>query len=97
MADTTNPISGPYAVSTPLPTSLGKYNRTVLVNAPFMATGSAAGNAAFFLSGSADAVLTLTNGGTLTVPGVSNQTPTVVFEFGIKEVVSGSIYLLYNK
>lgn len=97
MADTTNPISGPYIVSTPLPTSLGKFNRTVLAVAPFIATGSNAGSSGFFLSGSANATVTLTNGGSLTIPGVSNQNPAAVFELGVTEVTAGSIYLLYNK
>ena len=42
MAQTTNPISGPYSapVKTYHQDNIGKFNRSVLVTGPFTATGS---------------------------------------------------------
>ena len=97
MAQTTNPISGPYSapVASYFQGNSAKFNRTALVTGPFLATGSYANSSGFYISGSA-ATVTLTGGGSMTVPGTAASTPAAVYELGVYSVDAGSVYLLYK-
>lgn len=97
MAQTTNPISGPYSapVKTYHQDNIGKFNRSVLVTGPFTATGSYLNPSGLYLSGSAVTV-TLTGGGSLNIPAPANQNPSMVFEISVYSVDSGTAYLLYK-
>jgi hypothetical protein len=81
----------PYHSSNP-----GKYNRTVLASATFIATGSNANCVAFYQSGSSPATVTLLNGGTFNVPGISASGSAAIYEMGVYSVTAGSVYLLYR-
>jgi hypothetical protein len=93
-----NPISGYYGASAqPYHSSNpGKYNRTVLATATFIATGSYAGCVAFYQSGSSAATVTLLNGGTVNVPAIGASAPAAIYEMGVYSVTAGSVYLLYR-
>lgn len=89
-----NPISGPY-LYTPVPyhaSGPGQFNRVVLAAATFYATGSNAYPAAFYVSGSGDATVTLINGGSITVNGSDRD----VFEMSVATVTAGTVFLLYS-
>jgi hypothetical protein len=98
MSTIANPISGYYGASSqPYHSSNpGKYNRTVLASATFIATGSNAGCVAFYQSGSAAATVTLLNGGTLNVPAIGANAQAAIYEMGVYSVTAGSVYLLYR-
>lgn len=97
MAQTTNPISGPYSapVKTYHQDNVGKFNRSVLVTGPFIATGSYLNPSGLYLSGSA-ATVTLTAGGSITIPATAAGTPSAIYEFSVYSVDAGSVYLLYK-
>jgi hypothetical protein len=97
MAQTTNPISGPYSApaTSYFQSNVGKYNRSVLVTGPFTATGSYLNPSGLYLSGSAVNV-TLTGGGTMSFPAPQNQHPSIIHEVSIYSVDSGTAYLLYK-
>jgi len=85
--------------STPVPyhsINTAKYNKSVLVSANFIATGSFANPAAFAISGSALATVTLINGGTFTAPAPAAASPMTIYEMGVYSVTAGSVYLLYR-
>ena len=97
MAQTTNPISGPYSapVKTYHQDNIGKFNRSVLVTGPFIATGSYLNPSGLYLSGSAVTV-TLTGGGQMVFPTPQNQHPSIIHEISVYSVDAGSAYLLYK-
>lgn len=97
MADTTNPISGPYSAprSTYYQNNMAKYNRSVLVTGPFTATGSYLNPSGLYMSGSA-AIVTLTAGGQMAFPAPQNQHPSMIHEISVYSVDSGTVYLLYK-
>lgn len=92
-----NPISGPYSapVASYHQATVSKYNRTILVTAPFIATGSYANPSALYLSGSTVSV-TLTGGGQITLPMAQNQHPSMIHDISVYSVDAGSVYLLYR-
>lgn len=92
-----NPISGPY---TGIPasiyhTSTAVYNRAVVAASPFIATGSNANSAGFYVSGSG-ATVTLLNGGSIFVPAAAAANPAAVYEMSVAAVTSGTVILLYK-
>ena len=93
-----NPISGPYnaPVASYHQNNVAKYNRTVLVTGPFIATGSYANPSGLYLSGSSAVTVTLTAGGSLTFPHAQNQHPSIIHEISVYKVDSGTAYLLYR-
>ena len=97
MANNTSINPGPYSyTSSPYHQSnIGKFNRSVLVTAPFIATGSYLNPSGLYISGSAVTV-TLTGGGSLNIPAPANQNPSMVFEVSVYSVDSGTAYLLYK-
>lgn len=87
-----NPVPGPYIVSSSrYHVDSGEFNRVVTAAATFIATGSNANPAAFLVSGSAGATVTLTNGGTISVPA-SN----IPYPLGVYSVTAGTVFLLYK-
>ena len=68
--------------------SLGTYNRSVAVTAPYTATGS---SAAFLPTGSTNCIVNLIGGGQLTIAAST----TIPVECAVASIVSGSGYLLY--
>lgn len=92
-----NSIPGPYsAPATTYHQNIAKFNRVELVTAPFIATGSYANSIGFYQSGAAAATVTLTGGGSFTVPAINANAPAAVHEVGVYSVTAGSIYLLYR-
>lgn len=92
-----NPISGPYnAPASKYHSNPASYNRSVLATAPFLATGSYANPSGFYASGSAAAVVTLVNGGSLAVPAIAASAPAAVYEVSVYSVDSGTVILLYR-
>jgi hypothetical protein len=98
MSTIANPIPGYYGAPTQPyhSSSPGKYNRTILASATFIATGSNAGCVAFYQSGSSAASVTLLNGGTFTVPAIGPSASAAIYEMGVYSVTAGSVYLLYR-
>ena len=92
-----NPSPGPYPY-TPTPYHLGNpstYNKVIKATAPFTATGSYAVPAAFYVSGSIGAQVTLVNGGQFqATPAAAN--PSMIYEMGVLTVDVGTVYLLYR-
>lgn len=87
-----NPIPGPYVLSSSVyHTEPGEFNRVVTAAATFIATGSNANPAAFLVSGSSSATVTLINGGTISVPA-SN----IPYPLGVYSVTAGTVFLLYK-
>ena len=98
MAETTNPISGPYSgvpVKSYSENNVAKFNRAVTATGPFLATGSYANSSGFYVSGSS-ATVTLTNGGSISVPAPAAANPADIYEFGVYSVISGTVILLYK-
>ena len=97
MANTTNPISGPYIApaTSYFQNNVGKFNRSVLVTGPFTATGSYLNPTGLYLSGSA-VIVTLNGGGTMSFPAPQNQHPSMIHEVSVYSVDSGTCYLLYK-
>jgi hypothetical protein len=92
-----NPITGPYTYTQQIyHQESAKYNRTVLANATFFATGAYANPSAFYVSGSTGATVTLTDGGTIAIPAAAAATPAQVFEMSVYSVTAGTVYLLYR-
>ena len=92
-----NPISGYYgAPAKTYHQNIAKFNRSVLVTAPFIATGSYENSIGFYQSGSAAATVTLTGGGSFTVPAIGTTAPAAIYEVGVYSVTAGSVYLLYR-
>ena len=92
-----NPITGPY---TGVPASIyhinpAKFNRAVVAASPFIATGSNANSAGFYVSGSS-ATVTLANGGSIFVPATAAANPAAVYEMSVAAVTSGTVILLYR-
>ena len=90
-------ISGPYSYPSSAyhQSNIGKFNRSVLVTAPFIATGSYLNPSGLYLSGSAVTV-TLTGGGSMVFPTPQNQHPSIIHEVSVYSVDSGTVYLLYK-
>jgi hypothetical protein len=92
-----NPIPGYYgAPATTYHQNIAKFNRSELVTGPFIATGSYANSIGFYQSGSAVATVTLTGGGSFTVPAIAANAPAAIYEMGVYSVTAGSVYLLYR-
>lgn len=97
MAQTTNPISGPYdAPARTYHSGPAKYQRVVTVTnsmLPFTATGSFAGPIALSTNDNSNAVTIMLadnyngSGGSVTLPDLSNN---VIYEFGAY-YISGSL------
>ena len=92
-----NPIPGPYTgvPAKPYHINTGKYNRVVSAAASFIATGSNANPAAFYISGSGAVTVTLTNGGIFSIPAAAAANPSIIYEMSVATVTAGSVYLLY--
>ena len=91
-----NPINPTYTFQNAYHQNPAKFNRVVLATVGFLATGSNANSVAFYPSASSAATVTLTNGGTFSVPAGAAATPNNIFELGVSKVEVGSVYLLYN-
>jgi len=92
------PISGPYTgvPASPYHVNTGQFNRVVTATATFFATGSNANPAAFYVSGSAGATVTLINGGTLSLPAPGAANPAIIHNIGVYSVTAGTVFLLYR-
>jgi hypothetical protein len=92
-----NPIPGPYTYTQkPYGTDIGNYTKVIKASATFYATGSNAYPAAFYISGSAGAAVTLTNGEQIAFPAPAATAPAQIFEMAVYSVDSGTVYLLYR-
>jgi hypothetical protein len=94
-----SPVQGPYNYplsSSYHSTNASKYNRVITATATFYATGSNVNPAAFILSGSSGATVTLTNGGQLQLPAAAAAYPGIVHEMSVYSVDAGTVFLLYR-